>query len=164
MTVTSVTNQYGYTEDYKNIHSNVTGSQAIEINNATTTTWSLKTQAAAFNNRVYIGPHTATAITTAQILTLDDTTGGLSNLNSSIAGTYVTILGASDYLWICHDDDVADIFTIKDNTSQFAIDGAYQSDVSHTNEFGVTKNYRVWRSTNVNIWNDYGGTGTAVVT
>ena len=150
--VRSVTNPYGYTENYKDIHSNVTGFQAIEINNATTSTWSLKTQAAAFNNRIYMGPHAdSDPITSAHILTLDDWTGSQSFVGSSLAGSYTLTITGSDYLWICHSDaTVPDINTIT--YGGFAVDGGYKTDVSHTNEFGITETYRCWRSTNVGVF------------
>lgn len=162
MTVTSVTNIYGYTENYKNIHSNVTGFQAIEINNATTTTWSMKTQAAAFNNRIYMGESTDTdPISNANILALDDTANGESLIASTVAGTYTPTITGSNYLWFCHPDAVADLATIKDDSTGFAIAGSYRTNVSHTNDFGFTETYRCWRSDNVNI---FPTGGTVVIT
>jgi hypothetical protein len=98
MTVTAVTNAYGYTENYKDIHSDVAGLQAVNINNHTTSTWSLKTQAAAFPNRIYMGPHADSAITSAHILVLDDDANGVSNLQTTVPGSYVVTIGSGKYL------------------------------------------------------------------
>lgn len=153
--VRSVTNAYGYTEDYKDIHSDVTGLQAVNINAATTTTWSMKTQAAAFANRIYMGPavNGTDTITNAQILALDDTVDGESNLQTTVPGTYSAIkIETGEYLWFCHPDAIADLLTIKDGTTGFAIAGSYRNDVSHTNDFGITETYRCWRSDNAAIY------------
>jgi len=162
-TVQSVTNQYGFLDAaVKNIRSNVTEFQAIRINNALATTWSLQTQAAAFNNRTYMGPATTTdPITNANILALDDTANGVSVLQATVAGTYVVTITGSNYLWFCHPDAIPDLLTIKDNSTGFAIAGSYRTNVSHTNDFGFTETYRCWRSDNVAI---FPSGGTVVVT
>ena len=149
----NVTNVYGYAEDYKEIYSNVSELQAVNINGSTGTTWSLKTQAAAFANRIYMGPGPSTQpITNASILALDNTAGGQSNLNTSLAGTYTNIVvSGTDHFWLLHPDAVADFSTMK--YAGIDVDGAYEAGlVSHTNDFGVVENYRAWRSTNPGIF------------
>lgn len=159
----SFTNNYGYTENYYNYSSDVQEWQAVEINNATSSTWSLKTQAALFPRRVFCGPHAATAITSPQILTIDDTASGVSVLlDQTVAGSYVVTVSGSDYLWFCHPSGT-DIVTIKDNSTGFAIAGSYRTNVtSHTSDTGETGlTMRVWRSDNVGI---FPTGGTVVVT
>lgn len=151
----SVTNQYGFVDAaVKNIHSDVTSLQAININGSTTGTWSLKTQAAAFPNRIYMGPSTDTdPIGNANILALDDTAiNGVSVVASAIAGSYAVTISGSNYLWFCHPSSISDLATIKDHSTGFGIGGAYRTNVSHTDDFGVTATYRCWRSTNVGIF------------
>lgn len=164
MAVQSVTNAYGFTDaSVKNIHSDVTNLNAINIKGATSTTWSLKTQAAAFPARSFVGPHTASAISSGQILTLDDTANGTSMLQASLAGSYAVVIAGSNYLWVCHPSTVADIVTIKDQSTGFSIAGSYRTNVSsHVTDFGVTiPTMRVWRSDNVGI---FPSGGTVVIT
>jgi hypothetical protein len=150
--VQSVTNPYGFTENFKDIHSNVTAFQAININNHMTATWSLKTQATAFLNRIYMGPHADAAITSAHILVLDDDANGSSVLAAAVAGSYNVTVGSGKYLWFCHPASISDLATIKDHATGFAVAGSYQANVSQTNDFGVTETYRCWRSDNANIF------------
>lgn len=159
----NVTNVYGYAEDYKEIYSNVSELQAVNINGGTNTTWSLKTQAAAFANRIYMGPGPATdPISNANILALDDVAAnGVSNLQTTVAGNYAVTIAGGNYLWFCHPDAIADLTTIKDQATGFGIDGSYRTNVSHVNDFGVTEVYRCWRSTNPSI---FPTGGTVVVT
>ena len=105
-------------------------------------------------NRIYMGPSTngTSTILTAEILALDDTANGTSRLSATVPATYTVVIGASNYLWFCHPDSIADLATIKDATTGFAIDGAYQNDISHTNDMGYTESYRCWRSTNSGIY------------
>jgi len=104
-------------------------------------------------NRIYMGPHTGSDITDAQILTLDDTADGESVLSASVARTYTAIkIEAGEYLWFCHPDVVADLATIKDASTGFGIDGAYQADITHVNQWGYSETYRRWRSTNTGIF------------
>jgi len=111
------------------------------------------TQTSQPNNRIYMGPHTGADITDAQILTLDDTVDGESVVSSSVARTYTAIkIEAGEYLWFCHPDRVPDLATIKDDATGFGIDGAYQSDIVHTNQWGYQETYRRWRSTNTGIF------------
>ena len=159
----NVTNTYGYAEDYREIYSNVSELQAVNINGSTGTTWSLKTQTAAFANRIYMGPGPAAdPITNANILALDDVAAnGVSNLQTTVPGSYAVTIAGGTYLWFCHPDAVPDLATIKDNATGFSIDGAYMTNVSHVNDFGVTETYRCWRSTNPSI---FPTGGTVVVT
>jgi len=152
--VQSVTNQYGFVDaSVKNIRSDVTNLHLINLNGATSSTWALRTQAAAFNRRIFMGPHADTAIATANILTLDDVAAdGDSILAASVAGAYTVIIGASKYLWFCHPSTVADLATIKDNSTGFAVAGSYRTNVSHTTDTGEAITMRVWRSDNVNIF------------
>jgi hypothetical protein len=161
-TVQTVTNQYGYVDSaVKNIRSDTTNLHLIKLNGgSTSSTWALKTQAAAFNPRCFVGTATTTSLTSSQILAVDDVAGTRSFIASSLTGIYTITIGASDYLYVCHPSTVADIGTIKDGNSGFAIGGAYLTDVTnHVTDFGVTiPTMRVWRSTNINIFNGYGGT------
>lgn len=154
--VQTVTNQFGFVDAaVKNIHSDVTELQAITINASTGTTWSLKTQAAAFNSRIYMGPavNGTETISNSQILALDDTVDGQSNLQSTVPGTYSAIkITFGEFLWFCHPDTISDLATIKDQTTGFAIGGQYRNDVSHTDDFGIVTTYRCWRSTNSGIF------------
>lgn len=151
----SVTNQYGFVDAaVKNIHSDTTGFQAITINAATTTTWSLQTSASAFNYRTFVGPSTLLAQTSPGILAIDDTASGKSVLQASVAGDYVVTIGTGQYLWVCHDSSVANINTIVDVGTLIGIAGSYRTDVNpHTTDFGVAnRTYKVWRSDNPNIF------------
>jgi len=104
-------------------------------------------------NRIFVGPSTdAPPISSANILTIDDTADGTSKLATTVAGSYVVTISTSEYLYVCHPDRVSDIVTIKDNSTGFAIDGAYTTNVSHTNDLGYVETYRCWASTNTNIF------------
>jgi len=105
-------------------------------------------------NRFYMGPSTDTdPISNANILALDDTADGESGLYSSQARTWTAIkIEAGEYLWYCHPDRVADLATIKDGTTGFAIAGSYRTNVSHTNQYGYVETYRCWRSDNPAIY------------
>jgi hypothetical protein len=108
----------------------------------------------AGNNRFYMGPSTDTdPISNANILALDDTADGESGLYSSQARTWTAIkIEAGEYLWYCHPSRIADLATIKDGTTGFAIAGSYRTNVSHTNQYGYTETYRCWRSDNTGIY------------
>lgn len=123
---------------------------------------SVVTASSARTNRIYMGPSTDTnPISTANILALDDTANGTSNLNGAVGGSYAVTITGSNYLWFCHPDRYPDLATIKDNSTGFAIAGSYRTDVSHTNDFGYVETYRCWRSDNVGI---FPSGGTVVVT
>ena len=120
----AVMNQYGYTENYKNVGSDITELQAVTLNAATSTTWALKTQAAAFDSRVSMGPaaNGTDVITDAQVKALDDTADGESYVTSTVARTYSAIqIESGEYLWFCHPDAISDLATIKDETTGFAV-------------------------------------------
>ena len=108
----------------------------------------------AGNNRFYMGPSTDTdPISNANILALDDTADGESGLYSTQARTWSAIkIEAGEYLWYCHPDRIADLSTIKDGTTGFAIAGSYRTNVSHTNQYGYVEDYRCWRSDNTGIY------------
>jgi hypothetical protein len=108
----------------------------------------------AGTNRFYMGPSTDTdPISNANILALDDTADGESGLYSTQARTWTAIkIEAGEYLWYCHPDRVADLATIKDGTTGFAIAGSYRTNVSHTNQYGYVEDYRCWRSDNTGIY------------
>jgi len=108
----------------------------------------------AGTNRFYMGPSTDTdPISNANILALDDTADGESGLYSTQARTWSAIkIEAGEYLWYCHPDRVADLATIKDGTTGFAIAGSYRTNVSHTNQYGYIEDYRCWRSDNTGIY------------
>jgi len=108
----------------------------------------------AGNNRFYMGPSTDTdPISNANILALDDTADGESGLYSTQARTWSAIkIEAGEYLWYCHPDRIADLATIKDGTTGFAIAGSYRTNVSHTNQYGYVEDYRCWRSDNTGIY------------
>ena len=157
----SVTNEQGYAETFRQWCSNIpnpTGRGGQADTQRTVTV-----QSTVFNNRVYMGPCTngTSTITTSQILSLDDTASGTSILNSAVAGSYPVSITTGNYLWFCHPASIPDLATIKDNSTGFGVDGAYQTNISHTNDSGYTETYRCWRSTNSNI---FPSGGTVVVT
>jgi len=149
----SHTNDYGANETYRCYRSTNTnfGSNKDVV-----------TSSSQPNNRIYVGPSTdADPISSANILTIDDTADGYSKVASTVAGTYVVTISTGEYLWVCHPDRVTDIATIKDNATGFAIAGAYGTDVSHTNDNGYTETYRCWVSDNTAI---FPSGGTVVIT
>lgn len=156
----SHTNDFGFAETF-NLHrstnTNVGNSGACTVRFGSTY------NASNFRPRIYMGPSADTdPISNANILALDDTADGQSNLTGAVAGTYSSIkIESGEYLWFCHPDAVADLVTIKDNSTGFAIAGSYRTNVSHTNQFGYTETYRCWRSDNTNI---FPTGGTVVVT
>ena len=108
------------------------------------------------NNRIFIGPavNGTELITNAQVLALDDTGDGQSRIGSTPGFTYTTIrteTGTGEYLWYCHPDRVADLTSIKDDSTGFAIGGAYRDNITFTNQWGYQETYRCWRSTNAEI-------------
>lgn len=135
-------NDSGFGETFRSYRTNQQNLGAI----------SLVTSASRLTNRIYVGPHVATAILTAEILTIDDTADGVSVLDPTVAGSYVVDIDGLEYLWVCHPDAINDIVTIKDNSTGFAIAGSYRTDVLHTNDRGFQENYRVWRSDNPGIF------------
>jgi hypothetical protein len=106
------------------------------------------------NNRFYMGPGPITdPITNANILALDDTADGDSGLYSTQARTWSGIkIEAGEYLWYCHPDRIADLATIKQEDTGFAIAGSYRTNVNHTNQYGYVEAYRCWRSDNSGIF------------
>ena len=151
-TVVSVTNQYGAESDYKNIYSDVSELQAVTINATTNTTWSLKTQSGVFGRRLFMGPHTDSAISSANILTVDDTADGVSAVATTVTGSYVVTISTGEYLWFCHPSTMSNLFTIKDE-NPLAVAGSYQSDVTgHVTDTGETVTMKVWRSDNTGIF------------
>ena len=141
------TNDFGYAEDYKT-YTSISQGSALGSN-------TLITSSSRPLNRIYIGPSTngTATITTAQILSLDDTADGTSRLSSIQAFNYTPIIiSGSNYLWFCHPSAISDLITIKDNSTGFAIGGAYQNNITHTNEYGFSETYRCWRSTNPGIF------------
>jgi hypothetical protein len=108
-------------------------------------------------NRFYMGPavNGTDVITNAQILALDDTADGESGLYSTQARTWSAIkIEATEYLWYCHPDRVADMSLgyPKDAGTGFAIAGSYRDNVTHTNQYGYQETYRCWRSDNAGIF------------
>jgi hypothetical protein len=145
-TTLSHTNDSGFTEDYRTWRSDL----ANFGNDKDVRTYSALPNA----NRFYMGPSTDTdPISNANILALDDTADGESGLYSSQARTWSAIkIEAGEYLWYCHPDRIADLATIKDGTTGFAIAGSYRTNVSHTNQYGYVEDYRCWRSDNTGIY------------
>jgi hypothetical protein len=144
-TTLSHTNDSGFVEDFRTWRSdNANFGDNKDVDVATS----------AGNNRFYMGPSTDTdPISNANILALDDTADGESGLYSSQARTWTAIkIEAGEYLWYCHPDRVADLSTIKDGTTGFAIAGSYRTNVSHTNQYGYVEDYRCWRSDNTGIY------------
>lgn len=144
----SVTNEQGYVETFEQWRSDITNPTG-GINRT------IVAQASAFNNRFYMGPSTngTATITTAEILSLDDTADGESGLYSTQARTWTAIkIEAGEYLWYCHPSSISDLATIKDGTTGFAVAGSYRNNISHTNDSGYTETYRCWRSDNSGIY------------
>lgn len=151
-TITHV-NDFGFSETFRLYRSTNTNFGASQ---------SLVTSSTAQTNRIYMGPSTdADPISTANIRALDDTANGTSDLSGTTAGSYVVTITGSNYLWFCHPDRYADLLTIKDSVTGFAVAGSYRTNVSHTNDKGYVETYRCWRSDNVGI---YPSAGTVVVT
>jgi hypothetical protein len=140
----SHTNDSGFVETFRLYRSTNTNFGASK---------SVVTASSRRNNRIYMGPSTDTAISNANILALDDTVDGESIVSNTVARTYTAIkIEAGEYLWFCHPDAIADLATIKDGTTGFAIAGSYRTNVSHTNQYGYTETYRCWRSDNTGIY------------
>ncbi|OGT26058.1 MAG: hypothetical protein A2Z17_06825 [Gammaproteobacteria bacterium RBG_16_66_13] len=144
-TALSHANDYGFVEDFRTWRSDLAN---IGDNKDVVVATSLGT------NRFYMGPSTDTdPISNANILALDDTADGESGLYSSQPRTWSAIkIEAGEYLWYCHPDRVADLATIKDGTTGFAIAGSYRTNVEHTNQYGYVETYRCWRSDNPGIY------------
>jgi len=135
-TVVSVTNDYGFAENYRTWRSD----------NAAVGTKTLGFSTSLFNNRRYIGPHSSgTTLTSAQILTLDDASTGTSNVSGTWAGTFTAVAnGTGEYVYYTYPG------TITGNPV-FYIDGFETSfnnasTVSHTNDSGYAEAYQQWRS------------------
>ena len=144
-TTLSHTNDSGFVEDFRTWRSDLANfGDNKDVDVATS----------AGNNRFYMGPSTDTdPISNANILALDDTADGESGLYSTQARTWTAIkIEAGEYLWYCHPDRIADLATIKDGTTGFAIAGSYRTTVSHTNQYGYVEDYRCWRSDNTGIY------------
>jgi hypothetical protein len=139
----TVTNPSGYAETYQQWCTSVTVAGTVTLVTATS----------AGNNRIYMGPGPVTdPITNANILALDDTADGESIVSSTVARTYTAIkIEAGEYLWFVHPDRIADLATIKQESTGFGIAGSYRTNVSHTNQYGYVETYRCWRSDNANI-------------
>ena len=106
------------------------------------------------NNRIYIGPATDTnPISNASILALDDTADGESIVSNTVIRTYTAIkIEAGEYLWLVYPDRLTDPIHVKDVTTMLDIDGSWQDNVTHTNQYGYAETYRCWRSTNTGIF------------
>jgi len=139
------TNDYGFVEHFRTWRATVAAVGAVTAVVSTTEP----------NNRFYMGPaaNGTDTILNAEILALDDTAHGESGIYSTQARTWTAIwIEAGEYLWYCHPDRVADLATIKDGTTGFAIAGSYRNNVNHTNQYGYVEAYRCWRSDNPNIY------------
>ena len=144
-TTLSHTNDSGFVEDFRtwrSENSNIGANKDVVVSTSEP------------NNRFYMGPATDTdPISNASILALDDTADGESGVYSSQARTWTAIkIEAGEYLWYCHPDRVADLATIKDGTTGFAIAGSYRTNVTHINQYGYQETYRCWRSDNTGIY------------
>ena len=135
-----------FSENYQQYRSEKTNMGTVDF----------RSLSALANNRVYMGPDTddGPTIPDANILALDDTSpGGHSKLQSPVAGTYTNIeIDGTEHLWFCHPDRYADLATIKDAVTELGIDGSYQTNVTHTNQWGYQETYRCWMSTNEGIF------------
>ena len=141
----SHTNDLGFVETFQQYRTDNTNFGASKSFNAATS---------LHNNRIYMGPATDTdPISNASILALDDTADGESIVSNTVARTYTDIqIESGEYLWFCHPDRIADLATIKDGTTGFAIAGSYRTNVTHTNQYGYQETYRCWRSDNTGIY------------
>ena len=161
----SVTNEQGYTEnfyEYAGISNDWTG-DLLGINPQT-----IAVSSTAFNNRIYMGPSIQySSIDSDQILAIATTTGSITQLWATIAGSYTPIyIEAGNYMWFCHPSRFGMLNTIKDHVSGFGLAGGYMNNtggtyptnlgniitVSHTNSTGYTEPYYVWRSDNPGIY------------
>ena len=141
----TVTNPSGFAETFQQWVSENTGLGAVSV--AVTSTLS-------GSNRIYMGPGPVTdPITNASILALDDTADGESIVSSTTIRTYTAIkIEAGEYLWFCYPDRFTDPLHIKVVTTGIDIDGAWMTNVSHTNQYGYVETYRCWRSANAAIF------------
>jgi len=144
-TALSHANDYGFVENFRTWRATTPAVGAVTAVVSTTEP----------ANRFYMGPaaNGTDTIANAEILALDDTADGESGLYSTQARTWTAIkIEAGEYLWYCHPDRVADLATIKDGTTGFAIAGSYRDNVTHTNQYGYQETYRCWRSDNPGIY------------
>jgi hypothetical protein len=144
-TALSHANDYGFVENFRTWRATTPAVGAVTAVVSTTEP----------TNRFYMGPaaNGTDTIANAEILALDDTADGESGLYSTQARTWTAIkIEAGEYLWYCHPDRVADLATIKDGTTGFAIAGSYRNNVTHTNQYGYQETYRCWRSDNPAIY------------
>jgi hypothetical protein len=140
-------NDLGYSETFQQYRSENTNLGANK---------DFRALSAEANNRIFIGPavNGTEIISNAEVLALDDTADGESRLGPTPGFTYTTIrteAGSGEYLWYCHPDRVADLTSIKDDSTGFAIGGSYRDDITFTNQWGYQETYRCWRSTNAEI-------------
>lgn len=135
-----VTNDSGFSEAFEQWRSTM---QAVGNVTATLST-------SEGTNRRYMGPHTdVDAITSPHILALDDDADGESSLSNSYAGTFHVVAGVAEYVWYCFPARITGtpVFWVNGFAGGFA----EKSQVSHTNDYGYTENYRTFRSENSNL-------------
>lgn len=115
-----------------------TNTQASGFNRNYTVTW---------QDRMFWGFYAGTSIDSTNILLL-----GSSKLASGYAGNIIMpVNGGSNYLYFAYPDSWGTINTIQDITNSFNATGDFNDlgVISHTNSFGITSNYRVYRSVNM---------------
>jgi len=95
-----------------------------------------------WNYRRFYGESLTTPLVEADIESLR-----VSELSGSFAGTY-NFLGGG-YKYICHEATMGTLTVFKDQSTNLDVPFEIPYLVSVTNSFGVTRNYRVYRSTNI---------------
>jgi hypothetical protein len=91
----------------------------------------------------FVGNSSLTSMASADIIALNDA-GTIAT--DTIAGTYV--FEAGGYKWIWHESTLGTLTSFKDAATQLSVPFQSPVIVSVTNAFGITTNYRGYRTTN----------------
>lgn len=134
-----------------NIGSNITNTSQtshvwkIEAQNTRSQTIS-RNYTAHWRWRLRWGFHANSSLSSADILTLSE-----SKLTTTFADTLVMPSNSTTrYIYFAFPDSFGNISMIYDNTNSFNVTSDFTDlgTVSHTNSYGATTNYRIWRSVN----------------
>ena len=126
---------------------------SIVVNGVTKTT---PTATITYLNRRYMGPSTqADALTTAQVLGLDDDARGQSGLSAIRTGGFTPIIiEADEYLWYAYRAALGGGLYLTIN-SEIAAFEEKQTDLDHTNDSGFEEHFRTWRATSLPTGHGY---------
>lgn len=120
------------------------GSRTISLQGTNDNDVTFSTTATIFWKwKSFIGNSVSTSLDSAAIIALNDAGTAITD---AIAGTYA--FEAGGYKYICHEASLGTLTTFKDQATQLSVPFESPVTVAVTNAFGITTNYKVYRTTN----------------